>query len=180
MIIYEQINSETINNEKNGNEKEIYLAVSKWFKNSFATFSAILMVIFTGLLWYSTNKLAKSADDTAQRQLRAYIGIGSPIISIKNKDDKEGRIGISLSNAGQTPAYNVHTHINYMKNSPKDFKYIDYNPESDKNTSISTLDNKTPQTSTISIPSKDFQPNMYIYGHVDYTDIFKKKWHTNF
>ncbi|MHB8268812.1 hypothetical protein [Bradyrhizobium sp.] len=70
----------------------------------------VVLAIFTGRLWYSTDKLwgattdlVKGAEDTAQRQLRAYVYV--------DPGNGEIRIGLPISiamlvkNAGQTPAH---------------------------------------------------------------------------
>jgi hypothetical protein len=59
-------------------------------------------------LWYATWKLVKGADQTAERQLRAYIGIEKG--SVTNLDG-EGAVEATLSflNAGKTPAYKLHS-----------------------------------------------------------------------
>jgi hypothetical protein len=71
----------------------------------------IVLAVFTARLWFSTEKLSEStkrlvegAEDTARRQLRAYI-----VIHGKNVRQRPGRFisDIEIVNTGQTPAYDV-------------------------------------------------------------------------
>ncbi len=68
-----------------------------------------LLVVFTFTLWWATRALVFGADETAERQLRAYIFIDGGSIEIKRTD--RGRIFLTgfvqFKNFGQTPAYKV-------------------------------------------------------------------------
>jgi len=77
-----------------------------------------LIAIFTGTLWWSTRKLwvstrntLKHAQETAERQLRAYVFVEShsdsevhkPVVST----DGQSVLPLKVFNRGQTPAYDV-------------------------------------------------------------------------
>ena len=57
----------------------------------------------TGFLWWSTRKLVKGAEDTAIRQLRAYVSINIGHFSIEAAKNYL-RIEYLIKNMGQTPA----------------------------------------------------------------------------
>jgi hypothetical protein len=57
-------------------------------------------------LWYATWRLVKGGEQTAERQLRAYVGIESCKVTTDNWG-QTFYVEVQLKNAGQTPAYNV-------------------------------------------------------------------------
>jgi hypothetical protein len=64
----------------------------------------LILAAYTALLWGATGKLVKGADDTAKRQLRAYVGItGAPI----GERPDHWIVAIDYWNHGQTPAHDV-------------------------------------------------------------------------
>jgi hypothetical protein len=71
-------------------------------------FTAIL-ALATGLLWWSTRSLVLDARDTAQRQLRAYVGPFSMEMEVYpyEKGGFVAMVHADLRNFGQTPAYDV-------------------------------------------------------------------------
>jgi hypothetical protein len=65
-----------------------------------------LLAFATFGLWYATMRLVQGGEHTAERQLRAYIGIEW----CKVTSDDWGQtfhVEIQVKNSGQTPAYNV-------------------------------------------------------------------------
>ena len=77
-----------------------------------AVFTAVLaiatiaLMVFTGKLWRATNRLVKGADDTARRQLRAYVTVDKAQIAGLG----DGQVPVAhliIKNAGQTPAYKL-------------------------------------------------------------------------
>ena len=69
-------------------------------------FLTLVLSLGTLFLWRATQRLVKGSEDTAERQLRAYI-------SITPKDvinwDSQNRIGVSfdLKNCGNTPGFEI-------------------------------------------------------------------------
>ena len=63
------------------------------------------------MLWASTRRLVGDAEDTAQRELRAYISVGShgikPFTNYNLSRSTETIIRIGVRNVGQVPARNV-------------------------------------------------------------------------
>jgi hypothetical protein len=76
-----------------------------------------LLVIFTALLffatvalWWSTRRLVKGAEETARKQLRAYVLVKTTTFRRPETEDGDNRhwpIHLVFQNSGQTPAYSV-------------------------------------------------------------------------
>jgi hypothetical protein len=66
----------------------------------------LLLVIVTAWLVWATIKLWRGAEDTAQRQLRAYVFANPQGLHLD--DEKKIRITYLVTNTGQTPAYDLH------------------------------------------------------------------------
>ena len=66
----------------------------------------VILGIATWLLWRSTKALVAGAEQTAERQLRAYVHVENAEI-IHSNDEWRPNIRISVKNYGQTPAREV-------------------------------------------------------------------------
>lgn len=76
-----------------------------------------ILSIFTALLffatlalWWSTRRLVKGAEETAERQLRAYICVKAVTLMNFNVGSQP-IFRVTFENTGQTPAYNVRSCI---------------------------------------------------------------------
>src|SRR5260221_8182891 len=74
----------------------------------------VVLAIFTARLWFSTEKLSEStkqlvegAEDTAQRQLRAYVHTIGKDFLVQGEEHERFVHRFSVLNAGQTPAYQL-------------------------------------------------------------------------
>ena len=67
--------------------------------------ATVLLVIATGFLWWSTKSLVKGAEETAERQLRAYVFVAES--EIRNVGTNLIQAAVTIRNTGQTPAYDV-------------------------------------------------------------------------
>jgi hypothetical protein len=85
-----------------------------------AAFTALLFIA-TFALWWSTRRLVKGADKTAERQLRAYVLVKNITIS-GVVEGGTPQAEIILENSGQTPAYDVKNWVA--------IGFIDYPPKS--------------------------------------------------
>jgi hypothetical protein len=78
------------------------------------TFAATFLLFVATLgLWLATVRLVRGAEKTAERQLRAYLGITQATAS----NFGAGQIfmvSITVKNSGQTPAYKVTQHYSIM------------------------------------------------------------------
>jgi hypothetical protein len=71
-----------------------------------------LLAFATFGLWYATWRLVTGADQTAQRQLRAYVSLVGGGIAHANVDNQQGYlVQIELKNSGITPGYDFTTWI---------------------------------------------------------------------
>lgn len=65
--------------------------------------TCVLAIVTTGL-WWSTGSLVEGAEETAERQLRAYVFPVNVDLSLSTTTPK---LTITYKNCGQTPAYDV-------------------------------------------------------------------------
>lgn len=168
-----------------------------------------LLVLATFALWWQTRNLVKSAERTAGRQLRAYIGVAKMQLVFReveqNPGIKKGEPGwiwgdallFAYKNYGLTPAFQVYIHVNWQsipfpQGLPHDFDYKDRFvtlPQGSSFTfSFSIADPGQMNQTTIIIDdpiyfieAKEKRAwKVYIYGHIDYTDIYKIRWRRDF
>jgi hypothetical protein len=62
-----------------------------------------LLAIVTWMLWFATVRLVKGADQTSERQLRAYVSV-EPTIVYNFGTTANIFVGVDLQNHGETPA----------------------------------------------------------------------------
>jgi hypothetical protein len=67
----------------------------------------IVLAFATGLLWKATRDLVHGAEDTAQRQLRAYVSVSPEGIYTAHQEERFVKIDCKVKNHGQTPAYEI-------------------------------------------------------------------------
>ncbi len=66
-----------------------------------------LLALFTLLLWWSTARLVRGADKTAERQLRAYVTSNHWSLAEQTSTTML-QVQIAAFNTGQTPAYDIY------------------------------------------------------------------------
>ena len=66
----------------------------------------VILAFSTIFLWVATRDLVESAERTAKRQLRAYVGVDEVSIKVVERD-KKPFIYVRIKNYGQTPAYSL-------------------------------------------------------------------------
>jgi hypothetical protein len=166
-----------------------------WFKKFFEpqTFVAILLFLATIALYSATRDLVKGADDTAQRQLRAYVAISNSV----PLDMNPIRVALTFDNFGQTPATDVKVFfywefVPFGENLPSNFTF----PEKPgcvgapgitpgiaaifpRNPAL-IFRKHCPDELTRLQASERNEVHAFLYGHAEYLDIFKKKRRTNF
>ncbi len=138
-------------------------------------FTLLVVIIYTGITGYQ----AFIARDTARRQLRAYVGVEDPSFGEKFPSF----VNIPVENGGQTPAYGLNAHLNRKwvpagQGIPKGFDY----PDLGAGTGISSVAYLNPgqrRIFTFPIENTELESaqkgeiDLFIYGHVDYVDIYK-------
>jgi hypothetical protein len=116
--------------------------------------------------------------DTAERQLRAYVGIAES--AIEGADYRT--FSFVVHNKGQTPAYKIMAYLNryrlaFGEQLPEGFAYSDFLPPISSSVVIPPNDKRT-MYFTIADLQTDIQmvkastAALFIYGHVDYFDAF--------
>jgi hypothetical protein len=88
-----------------GNWGHKFLCETKIGDFSLAVFT-LFLVIFTGLLWFSTGRLVEGADLHSERELRAYISF-TPQSLANALPNLLPEASFIITNTGQTPAYNI-------------------------------------------------------------------------
>lgn len=136
----------------------------------------------------ATTRTVKITSDTAERQLRAYVHISQPTITLN--EDGTAAINIRIENAGQTPAHHL---IWWQKVSvgARDLKteLRSDNPDPEDVSGLvlqagGTADH-TGKLNILNIEKNreaitNFESAMFIYGNVKYRDIFAKEHTTRF
>lgn len=151
----------------------------------------------------------QSTVDTAKKQLRAYLGLETITLELPSARDphyeptpiKAGTIEtdfvvLTIKNFGSTPALQVTARANwkslpFLHQPPLDFTFPDLDQnvpkELDLITSKTVVDPSESWITRVAI--HDITPflkaarkksSLYIYGHIDYTDIYGKDHHSNF
>ena len=147
------------------------------------------LAIFTAFLWKSTSKLVSASKETSIQQLRAYVHAGLPEIG-RAFSDENGHLSVELiiKNYGQTPAYQLKSSAfigfyklplskildsaNYGNGSlgciaPNQFFRV-----------YPVLGRKLDQSEINDI--KVQKAGIYVWGYLEYIDIFKAKRTTEF
>lgn len=151
----------------------------------------------------------RTLERTERRQLRAYVGvekieikhpgISKPDIPIEEKRAPgyahEDFVCLTIKNFGQTPAYAVSTQVNWMPTPypmrlPDGFDYPDIKSAGDGAAPIqsrSILHKDQTHTAIIAIfdlavirATLNKQAMLYLYGHIDFTDIYNRQWIMDF
>jgi hypothetical protein len=173
-----------------------------------ALFTALLFIA-TFLLWVATRNLVRGADDTSQRQLRAYLGVERIQLSSQNLDAADykpaGRFRglvhrdfllVTVRNFGSTPAYDVRIWVNWQtmpfaQRLPDAFEFLDRGVVS-PNVPQPTLSQHIlhrDQNHLAQIAIRDLRPfistnrqerSLYVHGHIDYRDIYRRRWSATF
>jgi hypothetical protein len=152
----------------------------------------VLLVLFTFALWWSTQALVIGADDTAQRQLRAYV------TTAVGQSYRQGQVrNLNLEfrpiilNTGQTPAYEVYILNSMALITPAEVATYNFKiPEVSRPASLTTLGPRQDRfTHVIAIRKltkgeiRDWitgKKLIYIYGTIYYHDAFQNPHFTNF
>lgn len=108
-----------------------------------ALFTASLWIA-TARLWRSTDRLVRGAEDTAQRQLRAYV-TGVPEFMFSFDEEHVPRARFRIHNSGLTPANDVR-----------------------HRTDIIALPQPLMLGMTLPIPSGPFSPAFVLFPHTDF------------
>jgi hypothetical protein len=147
----------------------------------------VILGIATWFLWRATKRLVEGAENTAERQLRAYVS--NPVAAeIKRFNTATPFIQLGFKNSGQTPAHNMRiwtrsaVSIYPLANppDPPDGGPISMGvigPNSDFHISI---ESDIPVTDDERQRVVAGDAAFYVYGHLAYDDAFGKPRETTF
>ncbi|WP_172592463.1 hypothetical protein, partial [Nitrosomonas supralitoralis] len=182
---------ETISQTNHDGELKNVKKEEGWFSKLLAdpiAFFTFLLFLATVALWWATRRLVQGAEDTAQRQLRAYVSIN---LDEKMFFDSDGLLNAPFitKNNGVTPANFMlcSLHIGLFR-FPLDTELDppNYSPTS-SNSSLfpgeqvrqyATLPRELNQTETQVI--ENGEGAIYVWGEVRYKDVFNKQRSTQF
>jgi hypothetical protein len=165
------------------------IAVTDFFEKTLHDPTALftlLLFVATFALWWATRGLVLGADETARRQLRAYVSLEPKIVSNWTSQDDKHRVMVRViaRNHGQTPASELAGEIVLeARSTPPDPMVA--NVQMDFNNTIfpqATLDldfalqSALPQE-TVSAVERG-QMAIYIFGRVSYFDAFGERHST--
>jgi hypothetical protein len=147
-----------------------------------------LLVAFTFLLfnatialWWSTRRLVRGAEKTAERQLRAYVGILSGHLAVEIIDGiMVPKATLRIRNFGQTPAYDVSCNagIENASNFSKTRRKL--NPVSGKSIIFPQSDQRAMFSGEFNEPPGQGKISTFIFGCITYKDAFRQRRRTNF
>ena len=138
-----------------------------------------ILAIFTGYLWNATRKMVRSAEETAKRQLRAFIFGKGFDQGINSWDDKirEYLVYVTWENVGLTPGLDVCSWIDIKTVPAKEEQQIIFAPSSERRPTVMGP-RATTQTAFIPIPLETMMQKwrneikILAWSRVEYRDIF--------
>jgi len=171
--------------------------MSKWLKK-FLPFGMLILTIFTVTFMCDQNNISK---DTAHRQLRAYLIPNTPKLTVRPASIFQFLKGkrlpaiYTIRNNGQTPAYDVRdvVHVKVLRRENRPEVIADtvrnfYHPVYGANTEHKRIVHSGKNSFTTDFFRKEngryiFKSDtlsIYVWGRIEYTDIFKNNHWTEF
>jgi hypothetical protein len=160
----------------------------------------ILLALFTLALWVSTARIANDAkttgertiftmEDTARRQLRAYVGIENVPVQDADGISIPNAMGFRIQNYGQTPAHKLATVLLIATREfplikeldppkPEDFKNFCVLNPSGTNMIIEKFTEE--DFTNIKRDLEDGKSALYFWGQIKYWDVFDMEQTTSF
>lgn len=150
-------------------------------------FGTGLLAAYTFNLWRSTGDLVKGAEDTAVRQLRAYvsfIGVRPEISPTQTPQVYEWRLRPIMKNSGQTPTANLRIYVDVVVSNipmPKGFDFSQINhdaafghmgPNSDSAAPAGPHPTQPAISANDVVLHQIGQKYIYLWGWVRYADVF--------
>jgi len=177
--------TQTINDKTSseGKEEQHNSSAEWWTAGATWTLAVItaFLTFFTGWLWYATRQLVKGSEDTAKRQLRAYLSIdGFPYVS--HLDTTDNTIWWSIhpvwKNGGTTPTTSLFLNTHASLRDEKLPDNFDFPSAPGETIRMLVGANATVSASTLGIKGADLTAVQngtkffYIWGWAKYKDIF--------
>ena len=138
-----------------------------------------LLAIFTAYLWDATRKIVRSAEETAKRQLRAFIfGKGFNYAPhIWDKTIREYVFWVTWENVGLTPGIDVCNWIEVKSHPANEEQQIVFTPSNERRPAVMGP-RATAQTGFITVPLETMmqrwrnETRIFVWSRVEYRDIF--------
>jgi hypothetical protein len=145
-----------------------------------ATFTGLLFFA-TLALWWATRNLVSGAEKTAERQLRAYIAFDFGAVLLNSPRPGTVTAWLRFKNFGVTPAYKLKGWNLFHRRAANEIPF-DQNGEFE-NEAIIGPGGTSNLYSTLAISAEELQTvidrttNFFVWGRVEYIDIFDKTRH---
>ena len=156
-------------------------------------FAMVVVAGFAGTLWAATKKIQRSTEqlaltaaETAQRQLRAYVS-GTPEFLLPVDDSASLRVRFKIHNSGATPAHEVRHRASVVVLLREDFRL----PSLSANFSapgvlfpnaalygLATPEAPLDEATVVAV--REGSARLYCYGEIDYVDSFMHPHTTRF
>jgi hypothetical protein len=141
-----------------------------------------ILAFGTVFLWLATKRLVRGTEKTAERQLRAYVGIVNGNLDIEITDKAiTARATIRVKNFGQTPAYDAMCKCG-IENATTFSEAINSKQISivGKNTIFPQADQRIMFGNNFVAPPGELPFSTFVFGQISYLDAFGRSRWTNF
>ena len=145
----------------------------------------VVLALATFFLWRSTRDLVRGAENTAERQLRAYVFVKSMELRYFGTT-RPFEVAARVKNSGQTPAYHLRTRITATLAVFPIKEFVSAPPTPGESilgpSDELEISNVSPRTLTADERGKTVNGEyaIYVYGEIDYVDAFGRTRHTRF
>jgi hypothetical protein len=148
--------------------------------------ATVLLALVTWMLWLATRALVRGADETAKRELRAYVFVNNPWIEHVERN-QQPVAHVPFKNYGRTPAYKIRATLNIdigadfaevpEPNPLPDSAAGHLGPGADLQT-LCALHRPLTATDPASLDAGHL--TLFAYGEIHYVDAFKQAHWTKF
>jgi len=144
-----------------------------------AFWAGLLGIWLVGWTLIATRQATKVARDSVRREQRAYMTIPDYVLHTEHPNRA---LQPNIINSGKTPAYNIVTFSKFSQaNSVEEIDFSDF--RNGHAQSISSIGSNAPARGTgvtwkFDLPTN--KPNIYVWGFIEYSTIFKQRCITRF
>lgn len=148
----------------------------------------VLTVIYTRSTALAARRTVETMEDTAKRELRAYMGTRPDGTHFEigvnpgnGRPEERGGVKYFEQNYGQTPAFKIAMHVKVIKGLQPPPTFGTDKPETDI-PKIAVMQTIYPGQTIGKIIDADFNRGLkfFLYGYIDYEDVFESKWRRRF
>jgi hypothetical protein len=145
----------------------------------FIALFTIVLAVVTLFLWIATRDLVTGAENTAERQLRAYVFVQGGVIKLINNDTAV-MAEVTLKNFGQTPGYEFETWTNIKISDPANPPFGGRKPPAQRSIIGPGADIFAPTQFIPITPQERNEINagtkvIFVWGEAVYRDAFGKQ-----